>query len=96
MRQHSLARNSVLTEWRWDCYQLTGLVSSFFRSLVKISQSQLLWDFYRKQGRRRFPTFSQNLTKEKKLCNQAPRCARKRPYYAMPIIGFFHDVFLHF
>ena len=34
-----LVRKSVLIEWCWDCYQLTGLTSSFFRSLVKISWS---------------------------------------------------------
>ena len=34
-----LVRKSVLIEWCWDCYQLKGLISSFFRSLVKISRS---------------------------------------------------------
>ena len=34
-----LVWKSVLTEWRWDCYQLTGLISSFSRSLVKIIRS---------------------------------------------------------
>ena len=28
----------VLIEQCWDCYQLTGLISSFFRSLVKIGR----------------------------------------------------------
>ena len=90
--------NLVLIEQRWDCYQLTGLISSFFRSLVKISRpaSQSLWDFHRKQGRRRFPTFSQNITKEKNLSNQKVRCARTRHCYAMPILLCFSDVFLHF
>ena len=31
-------QNTVLIEQRWDRYQLTGLISSFFRSLVKISR----------------------------------------------------------
>ena len=30
-------QNLTLTEWHWDSYQLTGLISCFFRSLVKIS-----------------------------------------------------------
>ena len=30
--------NLVLIEYLWDCYQLTGLISSFFRSLVKTSR----------------------------------------------------------
>ena len=31
-------KNIILVEKCWDCYQLTGLFSSFFKSLVKISQ----------------------------------------------------------
>ena len=31
-------KNIILVEKRWDCYQLTGLFSSFFKSLVKISR----------------------------------------------------------
>ena len=58
--------------------------------------SQSLWDFHRKQGRRYFPTFSQNYTKEKKLSHQTSRCARTSYYYAMPILLCFSDVFLHF
>ena len=57
--------------------------------------SQSLWDFHRKQGRRRFPTFSQNITKEKNLSNQKVRCARTRHCYAMPILLCFSGVFLH-
>ena len=34
----SLVPKSVLIEWCWDCYRLTGLISSFFRILMKISQ----------------------------------------------------------
>ena len=33
-----LVRTSVLIEWHWVCYQLAGLLSSFFRRLVKISR----------------------------------------------------------
>ena len=34
-----LAQKSVLIELCWYCYQLAGLISSFFRSLVKITWS---------------------------------------------------------
>ena len=33
-----LVRKSVLIIWPWDCYQLTGLISNFFRNFIKISQ----------------------------------------------------------
>ena len=64
--------------------------------------SQSLWNFHRKQGRRRFSTFSQNITKEENLSNHMSdvfakvRCARTRNCYAMPILLCFSDVFLHF
>ena len=34
-----LVRKSVLIVWCWYCHQLTGLISCFFRSLVKIIRS---------------------------------------------------------
>ena len=90
--------NLVLIEQHWDCYQLTGLISNFYRSLVKISRtaSQSLWDFHRKQERRRFLTFSQNITKEKNLSNQKIRCSPTKHCCAMPILLCFSDFFLHF
>ena len=87
--------NIVLIEQLWDSYQLIGLIFSFFRSLVEDQPApQSLWDFHCKQGKKRFPNFSQNFTKEKHLSNQNIRCARTS--YAMPILLCFSDVFLHF
>ena len=41
-----LVRKSVLIEWCWYCYQLTGLISCFFRSLVRIIRSlSYFWIF---------------------------------------------------
>ena len=34
-----LSSKVCLIEWCWYCYQLTGLISCFFRSLVKIIRS---------------------------------------------------------
>ena len=34
----TILRSKVFSRFDWDCYQLTGLISSFFRSLVKTSR----------------------------------------------------------
>ena len=39
LKVFSSFENVVLIGWRCDCYQLTGLISSFFISLAKISRT---------------------------------------------------------
>ena len=36
---YAYIQKTVLIEWHCDCYQLASLISSFFRSLVKIRRS---------------------------------------------------------
>ena len=89
--------NLVLIEQRWDCYQLTGLISSFFRSLVKISRSLSYFGIFianKEEGVSQL--FLRILPKKKKLSNQKSRCAHTRHCFAMPVLLCFSDVFLHF
>ena len=41
-----LVWKSVLKDWRWYCYQLIGIISVFFRSLVKISWSLSYFEIF--------------------------------------------------
>ena len=90
-----LVRRSVLIEWHWVCYQLAGLLSSFFRRLAKISRPPSHFGIFIANKEEGVSQLSLRI-KEKKLSNQMPRCASTRHYYAMPILLCFSDAFLHF
>ena len=76
MRHYHLVRRSVLIESRWDCYQLPGLISSFFRRVVKISRPSVTLVFSSQIRKKAFPNFLSESYKRKKFSNQTPRCAR--------------------
>ena len=67
-----LVRKSVLIIWPWDCYQLTGLISNFFRNFIKISQFLSHFGVFITNKEEGVPHCSQNLTKEKKLPIKLP------------------------
>ena len=94
---NTVLSSKVCFESRWDCYQLTGLISSFFRSLVKISRSLSYFGIFianKEEGVSQL--FLRILPKKKKLSNQKSRCAHTRHCFAMPVLLCFSDVFLHF
>ena len=67
-----LVRKSVLIIWPWDCYQLTGLISNFFRNFIEISQFLSDYGVFITNKEEDVPHCSQNLTKEKNLPIKAP------------------------
>ena len=88
--------NIILIEQPWDCYQLTSLISSFFRSLVNTGRPlSHFWILIANKGEGASQIFLKILPK-KILSNQKVRCTRTRHCYAMPILLCFSDVFLHF
>ena len=92
-----LVRKSVLIIWPWDCYQLTGLISNFFRNFIKISQFLSHFGVFITNKEEGVPHCSQNLMKEKKLLIKPPGMhAQGIIYYAMPILLCFCDILLHF
>ena len=76
---------------------LIGIISIFFRSLVKISWPLSYFGIFmaiKEEGVSQL--FLRIFPKKKKLSNQKTRYARTRHFYAMLILLFFSDVFLHF
>ena len=67
-----LVRKSVLIIWPWDCYQLTGLISNFFRNFIKISQFLNHFGVFITNKEEGVFHCSQNLTKEKNLSIKPP------------------------
>ena len=67
-----LVQKSVLIIWPWDCYQLTGLVSNFFRNFIKISQFLSHFGVFITNKEEGVLHCSQNVTKEKNLPIKPP------------------------
>ena len=55
----------MLIIWPWDCYQLTGQISNFFRNFIKISQFLNHFGVFITNKEKGVPHCSQNLMKEK-------------------------------
>ena len=62
-----LVQMSVLIIWLWDCYQLTDLISNFFRNCIKISQFLSHFGVFITNNEEGVLHCSQNLTKEEKI-----------------------------
>ena len=62
-----LVWKSVLIIWPWDCFQLTDLISDFFRNFIKISQLLSHFGVFITNEEEGIPHCSQNLTKEQNL-----------------------------
>ena len=67
-----LVRKFVLIVWPWSCYQLTSLISNFFRKFIKISQFLSHFRVFITNKEEGVPHCSQNLTKEKNLPIKPP------------------------
>ena len=67
-----LVQKSVLIIWPWDCYQLTGLISNFFRNFIKISQFLSHFGVFITNKEEGVLHCSQNVTKEKNLPIKPP------------------------
>ena len=90
-------KNLVLIEQCWDCYQLTGLISSFFRSLAKISQPLSHFGIFianKEEGV--FQLFLRILPNKKIWAIKRLDVLEKGTLMLMPIVLCFPDVFLHF
>ena len=67
-----LVWKSVLIMCPWNCYQLTGLISNFFRNFIKISELLSHFGVFTTNNKEDIPHCSQNLTKEKNLLIKPP------------------------
>ena len=72
-----LVRKSVLIIWPWDCYQLTGLISNFFRNFIKISQFLNHFGVFITNKEEGILHCSQNLMKEKIYWSNLQTCMHK-------------------
>ena len=81
-------------DWTTISWQAWSLVS--LEALWRSNGPSVTLGFWSKTRKKRFSSFSQNLTKEKKLDSETPRCARTKHYYAFPILLCFSDIFLQF
>ena len=81
-------KNIILVEQRWDCYQLTGLFSSFFKSLMKISRPLNHFVIF-------ITNKEEGISHQRKKFQQSKglMCLDKALCYAMPILSCF-SVFL--
>ena len=73
-----------------DCYQLTGLVSNFFSSFMKIIQS------HSQIRKKSFPNLLSESYKRKKLTKHTSRRVHTRHYYTSSKLICFSDVFFYF
>ena len=72
-----LVQKSVVIIWPWDCYQLTGLISNFFRNFIKISQFLSHFGVFITSKEEGVLHCSQNLTKEKIYQSNLQTCTHK-------------------
>ena len=86
-----------LIKWHWHCYQLTHLVSNFFRNLLKISQSLIHFRIFITNKKEGAPQFALRFFPSKKKINQSniQACTHKALLCHVYTIMFF-DVFSHF
>ena len=87
----------LLIEWRWDFYQFSSMISSFFRNLVNISRSFSHFGIFIANKEEKIHQLTLRiLTKKKKLSNRTSRSARSRHCCAIPVLLCFSNIFLHF
>ena len=95
-----LVRKSVLIIWPWDCYQLTGLISNFFRNFIKIIQFLSHFGVFITNKEEGVPHCSQNLMKGKNLPIKPPRVHAQINimlclyYYVLEMSYYIFEMFL--